>query len=328
MRLRFSILVLPGLVVLTWLSGSFLPTFPLVVQQASGKDPPALETLFARDGVAFLNKHCIACHGPEKKKADLVLHVYKDDQALLKDRKTWHKVLQVLQQGEMPPPTRPRPAVEDTERFTRMVKAVFDRADRTGKRDPGRVTIRRLNRAEYNNTIRDLVGVDFQPAEDFPSDDVGHGFDNIGDVLSLSPVLMERYLAAAESVMQRAIARRSAQAAGASDGRPLAGAGSAGEPALASAQQRSAAHSLPAEHGRRIHLPLPGLGQTGRRATLRRRAARVAILANNKELKTLEVAAPEKNPAIYEVVFDAAKGRSAHGGVTAQPLHRQRRPGR
>ena len=67
------------------------------------------------------------------------------------------------------------------------------------------VTIRRLNRSEYNNTIRDLVGVDFQPAEDFPSDDVGHGFDNIGDVLTLSPILVERYLAAAESIMQRAI---------------------------------------------------------------------------------------------------------------------------
>ena len=57
--------------------------------------------------------------------------------------------------------------------------------------------MRRLNRTEYNNTIRDLVGVDFKPADDFPSDDVGYGFDNIGDVLTISPLLMERYLAAA-----------------------------------------------------------------------------------------------------------------------------------
>src|SRR5262249_21734368 len=69
------------------------------------------------------------------------------------------------------------------------------------KRDPGRVTIRRLNRTEYNNTIRDLVGVNFQPAEDFPADDVGYGFDNIGDVLSLPPLLMEKYLAAAEKIV-------------------------------------------------------------------------------------------------------------------------------
>ena len=69
----------------------------------------------------------------------------------------------------------------------------------------GRVTIRRLNRNEYNNTIRDLLGVDVRPADDFPSDDVGYGFDNVGDVLSLPPILLEKYLAAAERVVQRAL---------------------------------------------------------------------------------------------------------------------------
>ncbi len=71
--------------------------------------------------------------------------------------------------------------------------------------DPGRVTARRLNRYEYNNTIRDLLAVDFEPAADFPADDSGYGFDNIGDVLSLSPVLMEKYLAAAEKIARAAI---------------------------------------------------------------------------------------------------------------------------
>ncbi len=71
--------------------------------------------------------------------------------------------------------------------------------------DPGRVTARRLNRYEYNNTVRDLLAVDFQPAADFPADDSGYGFDNIGDVLSLSPVLMEKYLAAAEKIARIAI---------------------------------------------------------------------------------------------------------------------------
>ena len=73
------------------------------------------------------------------------------------------------------------------------------------KPDPGRVTARRLNRVEYNNTVRDLLGVDFKPAADFPADDSGYGFDNIGDVLSLSPVLMEKYLAAAEKIARKAI---------------------------------------------------------------------------------------------------------------------------
>ena len=75
---------------------------------------------------------------------------------------------------------------------------MFHEFDRTAKPNVGRVTIRRLNRTEYNNTIRDLVGVDFKPAEDFPADDVGYGFDNIGDVLSVSPLLLEKYLSAAE----------------------------------------------------------------------------------------------------------------------------------
>jgi hypothetical protein len=73
------------------------------------------------------------------------------------------------------------------------------------QQDPGRVTIHRLNRAEYNNTIRDLVGVDFHPADDFPADDVGYGFDNIGDVLSTSPLLLEKYMRAAERIMDQAI---------------------------------------------------------------------------------------------------------------------------
>jgi mono/diheme cytochrome c family protein len=160
---------------------------------------------FATAGVPFLTKHCVACHGETKKKADLVLHVYRDEASVLKDRKRWETVLHMVEAGEMPPPSRKRPAPAEVEAFVHSVHAIFDRADRTARRDPGRVTIRRLNRVEYTNTVRDLTGVDFDPAEDFPADDVGYGFDNIGDVLSLSPILMERYLAAAEAIVERAV---------------------------------------------------------------------------------------------------------------------------
>src|SRR5204863_7047535 len=87
---------------------------------------------------------------------------------------------------------------------TRWGRALLGRADRR-QRDPGRVTARRLNRFEYNNTIRDLLDLDFRAADDFPQDDSGYGFDNIGDVLSLSPVLMEKYLKAAETVSRYAL---------------------------------------------------------------------------------------------------------------------------
>ena len=80
---------------------------------------------------------------------------------------------------------------------TKWLEDEFAREDAAMKPDPGRVTARRLNRYEYNNTVRDLLAVDFRPADDFPTDDFGYGFDNIGDVLTLSPTLMEKYLTAA-----------------------------------------------------------------------------------------------------------------------------------
>ena len=101
-----------------------------------------------------------------------------------------------LESLDMPPEGKPQPSKSERAMITHWIEASILGCD-CEHPDPGRVTIRRLNRAEYNNTIRDLTGVNFQPAEDFPLDDIGYGFDNIGDVLSLSPMLMEKYVAAA-----------------------------------------------------------------------------------------------------------------------------------
>jgi hypothetical protein len=100
-----------------------------------------------------------------------------------------------------------RPTAEEVRGVVTWLEARFGRAE-DAKPDPGRVTARRLNRIEYNNTVRDLLGVDFRPADDFPADDVGYGFDNIGDVLSLSPILLEKYLTAAETIAGAVIAER------------------------------------------------------------------------------------------------------------------------
>jgi hypothetical protein len=162
---------------------------------------------FARSGRPFLEQYCIRCHGGKEPKAQLSLEGYRSAAALVKQRKVWMNVQKMVLAGEMPPrgKNRPRPTVAEAEAFLSLVKGIFDHADRNARPDPGRITMRRLNRVEYRNTIRDLVGVEFDPTEDFPSDDIGHGFDNIGDVLTLPPVLMERYLAAAENIMSRAI---------------------------------------------------------------------------------------------------------------------------
>ncbi|MDX1945591.1 MAG: DUF1592 domain-containing protein [Pirellulaceae bacterium] len=156
--------------------------------------------------LGFVKQHCLECHGERDFKADLSLAGFRDLKSVAVGRDAWDSVVSMVEAGEMPPQGKPRPSADQTTAFLASVQTVLDHLDRTARPDPGRVTIRRLSRMEYNNTIRDLVGVDFSPAEDFPADDVGHGFDNIGDVLTLSPVLMERYLAAAESIMDRAIA--------------------------------------------------------------------------------------------------------------------------
>ncbi len=111
---------------------------------------------------------------------------------------------EMVESGDMPPDDKPQPSDAERRAFVASVNAVFAAAN-SARPDPGRTTVRRLNRTEYNNTIRDLLHVDFKPAEDFPSDDVGFGFDNIADVLSVSPVLMERYLDAAERIAEEAI---------------------------------------------------------------------------------------------------------------------------
>ncbi|MGE0608690.1 MAG: DUF1592 domain-containing protein [Pirellulales bacterium] len=173
----------------------------MAARSAAGDDAPD----FARVGRPFLEAHCLSCHGEQDAKAELSLAEFRDPLSVVRKRKVWDNVLKMVQAGEMPPRDQPRPAVAETEAFIAHVRSVFDYADRHAQPDPGRVTMRRLNRVEYKNTVRDLLGVDFNPTEGFPADDVGHGFDNIGDVLTLSPLLMERYLDAAEMIADRVI---------------------------------------------------------------------------------------------------------------------------
>jgi hypothetical protein len=165
----------------------------------------AAEGAYQADIRPFLTQHCFACHGNGKSKADLSFDKFKDDLSVYADRKTWDSVQHMLETGEMPPEKRPRPKTVEVDNALAAIRGLFERFDRDAKPNPGRVTLRRLNRTEYNNTIRDLVGVDFKPAADFPADDVGYGFDNIGDVLSVTPLLLEKYLNAAEMVLEQAI---------------------------------------------------------------------------------------------------------------------------
>lgn len=184
--------------------------FPLVAAAASvlsaAPAPPSLPAAeFDKSVRPLLEKSCAGCHNDRMASGSLNLAPFASFSSVAGMRDGWERIIQKVRTGEMPPKGIPRPAEADIAKMMSLVKAEFERADKLVKPDPGRVTARRLNRNEYSNTVRDLLGVDFRADRDFPSDDSGHGFDNIGDVLTVSPILMEKYVRAAERIASRAI---------------------------------------------------------------------------------------------------------------------------
>ncbi|HTD66893.1 MAG TPA: DUF1592 domain-containing protein, partial [Candidatus Limnocylindria bacterium] len=159
---------------------------------------------FRKEVQPILKEYCYDCHGDGANKGQVAFDEFKSDEALLADNDLWLKALKNVRAGIMPPPKKSQPSAEQRRQLEQWIKTAVFKADPQNP-DPGRVTVRRLNRVEYRNTIRDLLGVDFDTDKEFPPDDSGHGFDNIGDVLTLPPMLLEKYLAAAKMVVTRAV---------------------------------------------------------------------------------------------------------------------------
>jgi hypothetical protein len=143
----------------------------------------------------FLARNCAGCHNRALPAANLDLSEVPTNPAVL------GKLLDKISTGRMPPPGAPAVAKADRDAVT----SALEKALGFGEANPGRVTAHRLNRVEYNNSIRELLGLDLHAADEFPLDDAGYGFDNIGDVLSVSPLLMEKYTAAARRIARIAI---------------------------------------------------------------------------------------------------------------------------
>lgn len=154
---------------------------------------------FRTDVAGFLERHCLDCHTGPEAEMGLVLDGFGDEAAVLAARPRWRQILSRVASGEMPPPESVRPAAAERDAFLATVRGAFTRAD-AAPPDPGPTTIRRLSRVEYDHTIRDLFGTELRAAATFPPDGVGYGFANIADVLTVSPLLMDRYLDAAEQV--------------------------------------------------------------------------------------------------------------------------------
>ncbi|MEZ5404223.1 MAG: DUF1592 domain-containing protein [Bryobacteraceae bacterium] len=181
----------------------------LAVLLAAAPNPPgrgAADTeAFEKTVLPLLKRNCYACHNANLKSGDVDLSAFKDAASIGSDLEIWEKAATKLRDGTMPPKGAPRPPQADVEAVAGWIGQEISRIELAAKPDPGHVTARRLNRAEYDNTIRDLLGLDLRLAEEFPQDDSGYGFDNIGDVLSLSPVLFEKYMKAAETAVKTAL---------------------------------------------------------------------------------------------------------------------------
>ncbi len=174
----------------------------LILIGTGNSEEPSAVAAFRAEIDPLLQTYCYDCHGDGESKGGVSFDEFATNEALL-DHDLWLAVLKNVRTGLMPPKKKPRPTVEEQAKLEHWIKRQAFEIDPQNP-DPGRVTVRRLNRIEYRNTIRDLMGVDFNAEVEFPPDDTGYGFDNIGDVLTISPILLEKYLDAAKTIVSEA----------------------------------------------------------------------------------------------------------------------------
>ena len=175
----------------------------IIVSAASPAAKSWQQTAAANAHGALIQQYCLGCHNDKLKTANISFQAA--NLAKIADNPgLWEKALHKLQTNQMPPAGLPGPSAESRQALASYLETELDRSAAIHP-NPGRPTIHRLNRAEYSNAIRDLLALDIKPGDNLPPDDSGYGFDNIGDVLSMSPILVERYLSAARQVARLAI---------------------------------------------------------------------------------------------------------------------------
>ena len=184
-----------------------LPASTIRADEAAGEAPPR-PNVWRSDVQPFLQQYCYDCHSGQDAEADIDFEAYDSADQLANQRPRWEQVRGMIEIGAMPPADySPLPAMEERQKIARWIGRTINDVDCGGQPDPGRVTMRRLNNVEYDNALRDLLGIDNSPSTQvgFPSDGVGNGFDNQGEVLSLSPLQLEKYLQAAKLVTSQLI---------------------------------------------------------------------------------------------------------------------------
>lgn len=290
-------------------------TIALAVIAASGvasdqTPEQSLGAAFDRDVRPLLDTYCASCHGKDKQKGDLSFAPYRSGRQALATRSLWHDALGRLTSRDMPPDTEPQPSDDERRTLIGWLKALR----RLDPPDPGEAVIRRLSRIEYDHTVRDLFGVDLRAGANLPPDHPGEAFDN-----STSPLLMEKYLLAADDVLDRLIMPERYQrkfSAGQLD------AVIAGTPDAAKADGTERRFTEPAEVVTLLDLPVEGA------YTLRIRAGaeqaggepvRLAVRFDNQVVSGVKITARTKSPGTYTCTVKAVPGRTRLSLVFMNP---------
>jgi Protein of unknown function (DUF1592)/Protein of unknown function (DUF1588)/Protein of unknown function (DUF1587)/Protein of unknown function (DUF1585)/Protein of unknown function (DUF1595)/Cytochrome C oxidase, cbb3-type, subunit III len=154
----------------------------------------------------LLKQYCLKCHSTELQEGELDLERFAKLEQVRRDPRAWQKVVEMIDNGEMPPKKKPQPSDTERKQIRDWVRGYLDAEGRASAGDPGSVVLRRLSNVEYDNTVRDLTGVDLRPAREFPVDGAaGEGFTNVGEALVMSPAMLDKYVAAAKGIAAHAV---------------------------------------------------------------------------------------------------------------------------
>lgn len=256
----------------------------------------------------LLLQHCGDCHTGEEAQAGIRLEKYRSPGEILQARKTWLKIHQQIEAGIMPPvQSEPIPAAEKVQ-ILEFIQTATHAVNCVKDPNPGKVTVRRLNRFEYANTVRDLTGIEYPKALEFPGDDVGYGFDNIGDVLTLPPILLEKYIEAAEEISQKAILipppskKYKSEWTGSQLKIEKGGGASGNFASLSSAGEAYVYEQIPWPGTYKLNVTASG-DQAGDEP------AKAAVLVDGKQVKILNVPNKRGEPKDYPVTLRLKSGR-------------------
>lgn len=184
----------------------FRNAIPAVALLLAAGSTAGAEEEFSRAIRPLIRQYCLSCHSTSQKIGELDLERFSDAAAVRRDLQVWPRVVHMVESGQMPPEASPQPSAAERLQILEWARGLLEAEARAGAGDPGQVVLRRLSNAQYRYTLRDLLGVDLDPAREFPIDGAaGEGFTNTGEALVMSPALLGKYLDGAKRIVRHAV---------------------------------------------------------------------------------------------------------------------------